>query len=251
LQKIAYIFILVLFCSCSVSKRRNNDKLINQDIDLSANTIEKFRGFNISNESFFISKAEVIVISEEEKQTYLASVKYIFPDRYLISLRSKSGVEGARVYLTGDTILINDRINRKLFYGDPDYIRKKFGIAPDFLPLFLGDFIFNSIGDQDKVKCIDGFMKFSTASSGFKFDALVDCNKLKLITCVQKNDKEEEVVRIKYSKYNEIGDYIIPSKIELEFDKIKVFIAIRKVQLAWDGNFNFIPGSKYEVIPLK
>jgi len=251
LQKIAYIFILITFTSCSVFKRQNASKLIYEENGLSINRIERIRKLNISNQNFFISKAEVQIISGDENEVFLASVKFLFPDKYLISLRSKTGVEGARVFLTGDTILINDRINRTLFYGNPDYISRKFGISPAAVPLFFGDLVFTDLRNQDDVKCDDGLIDINSTISGLKFEAVADCRFLKMISCIQINDREGEQVKIYYSEFNEIGEFVAPSRIILEYEKIKVLIAIKRLEIPWDGSFDFIPGSKYERIPLK
>ena len=40
----------------------------------------------------------------------MATIKYELPDKYLISIRSKAGIEAARIFITKDTVLINDRI---------------------------------------------------------------------------------------------------------------------------------------------
>ena len=68
-------------------------------------------------------------------------MKYRLPGNYLVSIRNKTGMEAARVYVTHDTVLINDRIYRKLYIGSNEYLLKKYGIATNSLPLVFGDYL--------------------------------------------------------------------------------------------------------------
>ena len=103
--------------------------------------MERIENQNLTKRNFFIQKAEIEILSEEENQKLIASIKFIYPDQYLISLKSKTGIEAARIFITDDTVLINDRINRKLYFGKPAQLKNKYGISPAVLPVVLGDFI--------------------------------------------------------------------------------------------------------------
>lgn len=252
MQKIACIFIILSFTSCSVFKQLNSgDNLVLETNDYSDNVVESIGKFNISNQNFFIRKAEIQIISAEEKQNFLASIKFLFPDKYLISLRNRTGVEGARVFLTGDTILINDRISRELLYGEPDYIRNKFGISLSALPLVFGDFVFNNLEDGKNVKCINGFIKLNSSIAGLRYEFVIDCKALKLFSCKQINEREEGQVILNYSRYIEIGNHTVPARIELLYGNIQVLISIKNIEIPWVGELDFMPGRKYDVIPLK
>lgn len=252
MQKIAYIFIILSIASCSVFKKQNSGGIILSEKDeFHGDIVEAVKKLNISNQNYFIRKAEIQVISGEKKESFLASIKFIFPDKYLISLRSKSGVEGARVFLTADTILVNNRISRELLYGDPDFIRKKFGISPSAVPVLFGDFVFRSIEDQYNVKCTDGFMKLHSSMMGLPYESVIDCKTLKLNSCIQVSEREEDRVIMNFSRYLEFENSIVPSRIKMTYGSIQVLITIKNIEIPWEGELEFIPGQNYEVIPLK
>ena len=57
------------------------------------------------------------------------------PDKFLISIKSHTGIEVARIFLTGDSIMINDRINKKLYYGSTSYLKNKYGLTTAVFPV--------------------------------------------------------------------------------------------------------------------
>ena len=42
-------------------------------------------------QDFFIQKAEIEVINQDGKEKYLSTIKYEKPDKYLISIKSRTG----------------------------------------------------------------------------------------------------------------------------------------------------------------
>jgi outer membrane biogenesis lipoprotein LolB len=251
LRELTIILVLIILSSCSVlRKERSDNDFTEHEVNLT-DIVERIRKQNISNQNFYISKAEIEVTSGEDRQSFIASFKFLFPDKYLISLRSKSGIEGARIFVTGDTLILNDRINRKLYYGKPDYIRKKFGISSSGLPVIFGDMIFKEISGYENIGCINGIINLNGSIMGLRFESDADCRKAKLINCREKNDQNGEQVRIAYSKYFTAGDILVPSNITLITKDYNILIKIKKMEIPWEGNFNFIPGNQYEAIPLK
>ena len=90
----------------------------------SSNVFESTKNQNITNNGFFIQKAEIEIVTGEGKEKYLASIKFEKPDKYLISVKSRTGIEGARIYISNDSILVNDRINKKLYSGNTFYLKR-------------------------------------------------------------------------------------------------------------------------------
>ena len=52
--------------------------------------------------------------------------------------------------------MINDRFNKKLYYGSTSYLKSKYGVTTALLPVFLGDYVNDQKLDSTKIKCIDG-----------------------------------------------------------------------------------------------
>jgi hypothetical protein len=251
LREIGSILVLFIVFSCSVLKRESSNNVISEK-DRSLNfSLESIRKQNISNQSFFISKAEIELTSGKEVQSLICSVKFSAPDIYLISLRGRSGIEAARVFLSGDTIIVNDRINRILYYGKPDYINMKFGIPASGLPMIFGDIVNKTIIDSSALECFNGKINFNGSLDGLRYVFAADCQNAKLVNCVRINELNQEQEKISYRKYFNWGKYFGPSVINIDYKHIKMIIRIRKLVVPWDGGIDFIPGSNYELIPLK
>lgn len=82
----------------------------------------------------FSAKAKVEVINNGGSTNINASID-MQKDIYIgISLRML-GIEGARIFITPDSIKIIDRINQKYYPHDFSYLEESFGVAIDFKTL--------------------------------------------------------------------------------------------------------------------
>jgi hypothetical protein len=204
---------------------------------------------NITSHSFFISKARIELISNEGKDNFLATIKFIYPDTFLLSLRSKTGIEAARIFFTSDTILINDRINRELRYGRLGNAGRKYGVTPEIIPVLLGDFI-GSNGNQKDNQCVNGIAVFNTTIAGSKIRYEIDCGRAKVTSFSKESSNGNSSTIINFSKFIRVADSFFPSDINVDYSEMKLNIKIDKIQYPWNGNIEFIHGSNYELVEL-
>ena len=215
-----------------------------------SNILEGVEKQNITIDNFFISKAEVEIISDDNKQKLLASIKFNYPDRYLISLKSKTGIEVARIFITDDTVLVNDRFNKKLYFGDPENLKKKFSISPELLPVILGDLIRGKEISVENVTCIDNKAEINCNINGIKIDYIIDCKKLKIISASQEFSISTNYTEMQYENFIKAGYGLIPSKIRVDFNEFVITVKIEKIDSPWAGDIEFIPGARYDLIEL-
>ncbi|MBK7625938.1 MAG: DUF4292 domain-containing protein [Bacteroidales bacterium] len=246
------IFILsVVFVStgCSVfQKAERSDFKVSGETNWKA--IEKLVvNQNLTAHNFFINKARIDVVTNGAKESFLATIKFIYPDTFLISLRSKTGIEAARIYFTNDTILINDRINRKLFFGRPGNAGRKYGIVPEILPVMLGDFI-DKNGNQLDNECIKGETVINTAIAGNKIRYVIDCKNAKVIAVSRESSNSNNPAVIKFGKFLSVAGIFFPSIINIDYSEMNVNIRIDKMEYPWNGNIEFIHGNNYELVEL-
>jgi hypothetical protein len=208
---------------------------------------------NLTNNSFFIQKAQIEVSSDEVNQKFNGSIKFVTPGKYLISLRSKAGIEAARIFLSDDTILINDRINRKLYYGKPEVLNRKYRISASVMPIVLGDYIKDNKSINENIPCSEGKLDLERFVNGLKIRYTVDCKKAKIILAQQKGSLNNVITEINYGDFIKTGDILTPAKIHIEYTKsmVNIDIRIEKIESPWNGNIEFIPGYKYELIELR
>ncbi len=249
--------VLILFqtffiAGCAVTRNLSIDKDYNSDKFNSGSVTEDTRQQNITNSGFFIEKAEIEVNNSKGKQKFIANIRFEPPDKYLISLKSKSGIEGARIYLSDDTILVNDRINQTEYYGTPYYLKKKYGFSISTLPLIFGDLVLEKNFKDRSEGCSEGILKLKCEVKGVALNYSVDCKKRKVIMVNQINNIANPEIKIMYDGFHNLKDILVPGIIEVEEYQYNTAIKIRvlKVERPWNGNIGFIPGKGYKLIEL-
>lgn len=253
MQKVGYILIITaLTIGCSVTKVKGpgyDDGL--KDIE-NEKLIDNILKKNITTRNFYIQKAEIEISGSGETNKLFGSIKFENPDKFLFSLRSRTGLEIVRIFISDDTILVNDRINRKLYCGRPSYLKMKYGLSASVLPVMFGDFIDGEILDNIKLKCLDGNFNTARIVEGMKLMYYIDCRIGKTVLMTTESSLKLKEVEIRYKDFFKKDKSIIPGKIEYTNFKREesVIIVIKKIELPWDGNIDFIPGNKYEIIQL-
>jgi hypothetical protein len=238
---------------CSVIKDRNTINYKAQDNLSTSDFLKSVKDQNLTRTGFYIQKAQVKINGQDKKEILLGSLKFEYPDKYLISIKTRTGIEIARIFISDDTILINDRINRKHYYGSGKYLGNKYGITNEGLPLIIGDYIDDNISEYRQEKCMNGKLNISGIVNGNRIKYSFDCGKRKSISAVSGNSLNEGGIEIRYNEFFEEEGVITPGKIEIKDSQGRTTIEIRieKIEAPWIGSIEFIPGSKYETIQLK
>ncbi len=246
------ILIFLIFLSgCGVFKNRRNVSEIYEINQV--HTLADIRNFNITKSGFYIQKAEIKITDEGNERKLLGSLKFNPPGKYLFSFKSLTGIEAARIMITKDTLLINDRINRKLFYGSPDNIGKKYGITFGMLPLFLGDILDNKLIGDSVINCRNGIGQTESNVDNKKVYFEIDCKKSKIAKADFLNEEGNEGLKFRMEKIvSEEGMYF-PKLVEIEDYNKSTTIEIKIGKIKFDGEEDivFVPGRNYEKILLK
>ena len=243
-------FLLILITGCSVIKQRSNAHYILSEDLKSDSLLESIRKYNLANRSFQIQKAEIEISSGNEKQKLIANIKFEFPDKYLISLKSRTGIEAARIFISRDTILINDRLNRKLYFGKPMNLKSRYGIPANIFPVILGDFIYENKSYSKELYCKNGKVDIDFIVEGIKCRYIVDCSKGKLIHTSLEDSLSDDYMKIEYENLINTNYGLTPARIRIDYKKSIIGINIGKIESPWNSNIEFIPGNRYELIEL-
>ena len=246
------IFSAILLSGCS-SVKKAEIKIPAKTSDSGLEITTRILNRNMTSSNFNIVKAEVEVLNNGDSQKIIASMKYRLPGNYLVSIRNRTGIEAARVYVTHDTVLINDRIYRKLYCGSNEYLLKKYGIATNSLPLVLGDYL-NGLSDIEILKdCSDGVSQIQGYLDRKEIWYYLDCNRAK-VTAVSISDKAgTDGINMKFSDFRFNGSNSYPAVISIEdmMERTKIVIKILSVEFNESDQIEFIPGKNYERIILK
>ena len=105
MYKVIFILsVVIVSAGCSVFQKAERSEYKSSG-EANWNTIEKLVvKQNLTTHNFFINKARIGVVTNDVKESFLATIKFIYPDTFLVSLRSKTGIEAARIFFTNDTI---------------------------------------------------------------------------------------------------------------------------------------------------
>lgn len=246
---ISSTFILVL-SGCAGSGKLSSDSVITREKS-ARQVVDQTAQRNITDGGFFIHKGRILSTDDNGRISLYFTMKFSPPAKYLISIRSKTGIEAFRVYLTEDTVLVNDRINKAVLYGNTNDFERIIGLPLALLKVSLGDiFILDPKLQPDEV-CIDNEVKLSEYFNGLMVKSTIDCNREKVKSVMLTTGVPDEFVTIDYRKTRDdrIG---LPKKVEInDFRrKIKITLSLDKYTSPWIGEIEFIPGSGYEIIPL-
>jgi hypothetical protein len=248
-KKSLILIFLIGTTACSVNR---TGKTIMQNNSLLSLDIKTIRKENLSNSDFNIKKAEIILNNEGNKQQFIASIKYKVPDEWLISLRSNSGIEAARALVNSDTVLINDRLHKKLYYGNSKILKEKYGITFRTLPVLFGDVIESDSPINDSIKCKEGkYIKYIWIEKN-SIEYLISCDDNKAIKCkISSPDRGE--IQLSYARIKVVGNKKFPTKVILQDQEAKsvIEIEIKKIDFIAIEKISFIPGKGYEEIMLK
>ena len=214
--------------------------------------VENIKKMNISENGFFIQKADIKIKTQDGSERFIGNIRYGKQGKYLISLRTKTGIEAARIMISEDTLLINDRFNKKFYYGSSNYIMNKYGISSTVFPLIFGDFISDRFVDNKDITTGDRLINIYCLVKGIKIGYLIDSKRLKIIRAVTESSLADENMEINYKNFLRKGDFTIPGIILIKNSKRKWFIEVRikKIEVPWNEQVEFIPGNRYEHIEL-
>ena len=255
MQKVIVILlILVVFSGgCSVLRKSEKPNLRTVESVQNSDLAGSIRENNISAGNFFIRKAEITVTTSKGMDRFIASVRFRKPDSVLINVRSKLGIEVARALLTKDTVLLNDKVNKKLVTGSTRLLEKKYGVNPSVLFALFGDFIIEEKDQKRMIKCQNGFYKDSFIINERKVDYTVDCKRGKITGAYFEGTLTTGNINLNYRNFRNMDGIPVPREIELTEDlsEIKINVVIDNVEIGWSGKIEFIPVDGYEVIYLK
>jgi hypothetical protein len=214
--------------------------------------VNKVKRNNLSEESFYIEKASVYVNINNKAGKYLFSVKFIKPDKFLISIRNTGGIEGARVYLTKDSVQINDRIGKRIIIGKLKDVDRITGFPYALLNTLFGDLVLYEGRQKDDITKFPDSVVIKQGYNGKELKSVLDPGIGKVISTTVINENNKVELTISYSRFGR-SDNHIPGVIEVK-DSNRNFsaqIKIEKVQPSWKGEIEFIPGKGYRKEEIK
>lgn len=253
-KKIIIAFLgLIIVAGCSV-KRAKLPKVRNSGLESSEMLIiSDVTELNFTAQPFFIPRADINIVGDDISQRAIATIKFAQPDTFLITVRGVGIlgiVEAARIFLTSDTILINDRLNSVLYFGSNQNIRNIYGFDLMFFPVLLGDLI---TGQQtlSGINCNDGTTVLREFKQNYIINYLIDCSTKKCKEVTIENELNH--ISIKFDDFVSDGNMIFPRHIKINnFANFALLeMNIDRVEFGESSNIDFIPGRNYTQVEIK
>lgn len=246
------MIIVLIVSGCAGIKKANQTAAENQYV-IEGTQIITVKDKNLSENNFFVHRADVIVKLNGQTERFTASLKFKIPDTILVSVKSIAGIEAARIFLTGDTVLINDRINRQVLFGDPGDLKLKYGLEPELLFLFLGDMI---IGDEmvsDKLFCKKGFSEVTAVAKGKRIKYIIDCKRNKVLNTSFSVEEGSTTSNLFFSEFVKLDKTLVPRDIKIQSaeGKEEINIKLGKIDTDWSGQVRFYPSQGYKLIKIR
>jgi len=245
--------VCLLLGSCSLIRKQ--ESIIATTDKEKAAEISAIAGNNLTGIDFSLQKVEIIIEEDGKKQKFMGNIKYKNPDVFLISIRNYAGIEGMRIYIDRDTVLANDRINKKLYYGSSERISLKYGINRRYLATGFGDLVIERDKMNKETECEKGLKKIINNTGDFNVKFTVDCRIGKIIRTEfsRKENSEKDKTSLSFSHFKKLENVIYPEVIMINnsINKTNIYINIKKAEKYNGDDIIFIPGNNYEAVLLK
>ena len=254
MQKLTLILLIIIWFNdgCFVLRKKTDSGKLEADKVREIDFLKAVKDNNVTKRSFFIKRADIEFSNDDLSQNFYASLKYLKQDTLLLSIRSRIGIEIARIFMTNDTLLINDRINRKLLVGNPGYIEDRYGIAAPLINGLIGDLMLDNKTENDLIRCLDSKFIKESLVNGHKIKYVIDCKLQKVVNTLIESSLETKRIVINYKEFKRKDQTIFPKIIEVKDleNNSRLKIKIIKIETNWQGSIEFIPGYRYKVIQL-
>ena len=245
MQKAVIILIALCISGCKVLKTtsENNSLLIPENTKTLINEIESN---NLINKSFYIKKGSIEIESKNDTRKILFSLKHSQSDTLLLILRSNMGIEAARIFMSSDTVLINDRINRRLISGKPLEVSKITGIPVFFKSLLLGDKLPGAYVINENLLVNDKKLYINQYKDGFLGKSEVDIKAGKIKNSIWNKGPGTKEIIIKYSNFDKQIHFPKTIKFQCDIDSLSMVIRISKIDMNYKEKIEFIPDAGYK-----
>lgn len=177
---IILIFLIIASVSCRSLRVTETDRREEDYMVRSENFLREVSGNNLTSGPVSINRIIIRYKSGGQSRRLRANLKYDGSDKMLISIRTFAGIEAARILAEGDSVKINDRINRIYYRGTKEELSIKYGVSLDDIGLLLGD-IKEIGGQKGRLACSDGQVTIIDRTEGAEMEYIIDCSNHKLM----------------------------------------------------------------------
>lgn len=221
--------VIILIClncflfGCSVLKKQPTNIYIEETNSFFG---EELTEKNVLNADFDIQKIEIETISSDDNQNFLANLKYRSNGNYLISIRSKVGMELARISIDSDSIYIYDRINKNLYEDGSNNFLRQYGLSKIMLPVIFGDVFIEENNNRTLFECNMGKASISGKTDESNIEYIINCFYKRPNEIFIKNIYSD-ISTLILTDYQNIDDFYFPSNVSIRVHHLDYTINLK------------------------
>ncbi len=197
------------------------------------------RSNNLTDGPVSVSRIIVRYRSGEDSRRLRANLKYDGKDKMLISIRTFAGIEAARILMDGDSVKINDRINKIYYRGTGKEMAAKYGFSIGDIGLLLGD-----IGEidqpQGRIACINGQMTITDVRNDTEMEYIFDCDNHKLMAVKGRTGSSYDLLNGVFKEFNTASGLKYPAELKWSIEDRDIEIELEMDNVKRLDNMNFI-----------
>ena len=252
------ISLLLLFNSCSVSKKIAVNNTLNKKVKIDE-VYEQALKNEPSFSSMDISKLNLTLNLKAQTVNIKGFLKLITDSVILISAQPLPGIEVARIYITKDSVFVLDRFNAQYYSMEIDSLKQKTGLDFDFqtMQTLLCNQIFLSGKDKKQISKdmfeVSSFpagynLKANEGTSSFNQDFILN-PLLRIDKSILMDKKNPYSLTCEYSDFAKIDTFDFPQRMKFTaFDGLNsqnIELYINKVEFNKPIEINFSIPSRY------
>ncbi|MBX2844039.1 MAG: DUF4292 domain-containing protein [Flammeovirgaceae bacterium] len=161
--------------------------------------------------TYFTAKGKLKIEQGETKQRVIADVRMMKDSIIWVSMRSSTGIEGARLLATPDSVIMMDRLNNVFYaYTFPEISRiLKFDLSLNMLQsIVVGNALVFNEGNAIVTKD-DTHKILSQLVSNIKIESKISKSTSKLEEITVENFNNRNQLQVEYSNFKEINNRLI------------------------------------------
>ena len=193
----------------------------------------KFLGFNFSNKDelkidafefeYFSSKAKFKYKSGNDKTKATANIRIKKDSLIWINLSANIGIQGARIKITTDSLIMIDYINKQVLRYSFESLSDKFKFDLDFQlvqSIILGDLPIERTSDDMVDKQANHFL-LTQNRIDLDIESIIGLKTRKLEKLTAISSKNQNTLDLKYGEFKLIDEYVFPHKALLILTQLK------------------------------
>jgi len=229
---------IIIVCSCLLytglwgcKTTRNSINFSNRDNVESVK--ENLKGKKINAKTIWIKKYSCEIKENWRRKEFYGDIKIIKGEEIGITVKSGIGIETARILLTRDSVKIINRMKKEVYCGGYEQMKKYFGLINTYIKaenllinnnsMLLGELEESretrydiKRGEQNNELII-----FKEGPEKRKIKFIVNMKNSSIIEYME-NIGEEEILKIEYLTWSNIGNMKFPKEIRIEVHNMKI-----------------------------